>query len=419
MYLPSVPPELTPLLYLLGLGVALSIVYALIDYFSVDRVLKLVRGTRAFVFIGGEVHYGRLHIPPRSGGGFEVFYEERGLEHIETLLAFYLENYRETGDRKFLRHAERLLEHFKERGLLPPDYTLDRVEVNPWAPPSLVSRKVYPGELKDLWMILSFVDFMDEGERRARWRRLARVYSPPLHRRLARKVENSLSYVKDKVAATLAAQTRVFIGAVPGDLAKTLEEAEKKIVSSTLAPSYDALLENSIGRLVTVRFTDVEGEEKLYQGVLCEYSGGYIYVMDVDYRLQLEAVLEGGELREARPIVSFHGFRLSLDPRLRVDERDGVLVVTNTWDRPVKLEKLEGPQGSATLNRVLRPGESAETPAVGFPAKLSLEVALEADIVWPRAKATVVGLGDYPVPVLRDLIRAVRRGKEITIAAAT
>lgn len=411
MDLPPLPPEIAPLLYLVGLGVVLSIVYAVIDYFSVDRVLKLVRGTRAFVFIGGEVHYGRLHIPPRSGGGFEVFYEERGLEHLETLLAFYLENYRETGDEKFIRHAEKLLEYFKEQGLLPPDYTLERVEVNPWAPPSLVSRKVYPGELKDLWMILSFVDFMDEGEKRARWRRLARIYSPSLHRRLARKIENSLSYVKDKVAATLAAQTKVFVGAVPGDLAKTLEEAEKKIVSGALAPSYDALLENSIGRLVTVKFKDVEGEEKLYQGVLCEYSGSYIYVMDVDYRLQLEAVLEGGGLREARPVVSFHGFRLNLEPRLRVEEAEGRLRIANAWDRPVKLEKIEGPQGSATLNRVLRPGEAVETQAVGFPAKLSLEAALEADIVWPRSRATVVGLGDYPVPVLRDVLKTVRRRK--------
>lgn len=402
--MPALPPQLELFAYLLGLGVILSAVYGVVEYFSLDRVLKIVKGTRAFVFLGGEVHYGRLHIPPRSGGGFEVFYEEKGLENIPTLLAFYLENYRETGDKKFLRYAEKLLEMFKRDGVLPPDYTLDKVALNPWAPPSLVSRKVYPQELKNLWMILSFVDFMDEKEKRGRWRRLAKLYSPSLPRRLARKLENALSYVKDKLAAALIAQTKVVVGAVPSEVSKAIEEAEKKAVAGALTPSYDALLENSIGRLVTVRFKDVEGEEKLYQGVLCEYSGSYIYVMDVDYRLQLEATVEGDGLKVS-PVVAFYGFRLPLKPELGVERRDGKVVVRNEWDRPVKLEKVSGANGEAAVNRVLWPGEEAETSDPGGTLKLSFEVALEADIVWPRSKATVVGLGDYPAPVLRDVLR--------------
>jgi len=404
---PPLLQQLEPLLYLVGLGVALSVIYGVVEYFSIDRVLKLVRGSRAFVFIGGEVHYGRLHIPPRSGGGFEVFYEEKGLENITTLLAFYLENYRETGDAKFLRYAEKLLEYFKRRGILPEDFTLGQVEINPWAPPSLVSRKVYPQELKNLWMILSFVDFMSDEERRARWRRLAKLYSPPLHRRLARRLENSLSYVKDKVAAALAAQTRVLVGMVPADLSKTLEEAEKKVVSGALTPTYDALLENSIGRLVTVRFKDVEGEEKLYQGVLCEYSGSYIYVMDVDYRLQLEARVEGDTV-DAEPIIAFHGFRLPLKPRLHVERAAGKVKVANNWDRPVKLEKITGDAGDVQVGRVLRPGEAVEAQDPGGSLRLSLEAALEADIVWPRSRATVVGLGDYPAPALLEILRKAR-----------
>ncbi|MCD6244080.1 MAG: hypothetical protein J7J65_02445, partial [Candidatus Korarchaeota archaeon] len=100
---------LMPFIYLLILGIVLSLVFSLVELFSIDRVLKLVRGRKAFVFLGKEAYYGKLYIPPRSKGGFEVFYVDENIENPESLIAFLIENYQETGNEKFLEKAKILL----------------------------------------------------------------------------------------------------------------------------------------------------------------------------------------------------------------------------------------------------------------------------------------------------------------------
>ncbi len=397
----SLIDQLMPLIYLLGLGIVLSIIFSLVEMFSIDRVLKLVRGRRAFVFLGREAHYGRLHIPPRSKGGFEVFYEDSAVENPLSLVAFLMENYQETGNEKFLEKARAILEYLRERGLVDRELKPEDVKVNPWAPPSLVSRKVYSSELKDLWMIASFVEFMSEEERKRRWRELASLYSRPLFKRTRRKVYNALSYVKDKVASALTSTVSV-IAPVPKDLRANLEEAEKRAVTSIIAQSYDPLLENSIGRLVTVRVDDVEGETKLYQGVLAEYSDKYLYVLDVDYRLQMTAVVSGEAIRSS-PIVRVFGRFLRLGDHLEIRRENGTIVLRNTSDRLVKVEKVIRGDEEISIDRVLLPGEGVRLEATDE-LTVHYEISLEADVVWPRGRAVVVGLGDYPPDVLGSIL---------------
>ena len=396
---------ITPLLYLTAVGVVLSIIYAIVDMFSVDRVLKLVRGSKAFVFLGNEVHYGKLHIPPRSGGGLEVVYTEEGIENPESMIAFMVENYRETGNRKFLEKAEFLTEYFKKRGILREDFDLNSIDIHAWMKPSLVSRKIYPQEAGNITMIISFVDMLTEKEKKARWKKLASIYSPPITKRIYRRVQNSLGYIKDKATSAITAQTTTILKMAPAELQKSLAEAETKIAGSFIAASYDALLENSIGRLVTVKFKDIDGEEKLYFGVLGEYSDKYIYVMDVDYRLQLEALVRQGEITGIRPIVKFYGFRVKLAPPLSITKSQEKISIKNISRKHIRVEKIVSKDKAIDVFRVLRPGEEITIPGdMGEEFKIQLELALESDIVWPRSKATVIGLSDYPPNILKMIL---------------
>ncbi len=404
----SLIDQLMPFIYLLGLGIVLSILFSLVEMFSVDRVLKLVRGRRAFVFLGKEAHYGRLHIPPRSKGGFEVFYEDAAVENPLSLVAFLVENYHETGNERFLEKAKLILDYLKERGVVDSGIGLEDIRVDPWAPPSLVSRKVYSNELGDLWMIASFVDFMSEEERERRWKEFTSLYSRPFLKRLRRKVYNALSYVKDKVASALTSTVSVVTPTVPKDLKAHLEEAEKKAVTSLIAQTYDPLLENSIGRLVTVKVDDVEGERKLYQGVLAEYSDKYLYVLDVDYRLQMIATFSGN-VRSA-PLVRIFGRYLQLGDHLDVKVQNGELTVRNVWKRPIKVERVLAGDQEVKVNAVLFPGEEVRVKAPSGSFTIHYEISLEADVVWPRSKAVIVGLGDYPPDVLGSILGHVKLG---------
>ena len=79
-----IPTELSELLitiiYLALVGIILSIIYGIIELFSRDRAIKLFEGKYAFVFLGNEGFYGRIRVPPRSGGGFEVLFPPEGIE---------------------------------------------------------------------------------------------------------------------------------------------------------------------------------------------------------------------------------------------------------------------------------------------------------------------------------------------------
>ena len=425
--------------YLLLFGALLSLLYGLSEWLSRDRVLKIFEDKDVLVVLGNEAYYGRLHVPPRSGGGFEVFFPSDRVENPLSLIAFLKENYRETGNKKFLESAERLLEEFKSKGLVDPNIKLEDVSVDPWSPPSLVSRKVYPDEVKNLNAIIRFKEFMDEEELRKLQIEFTKVYNPPLHWRLKRKLWNALAYVRDRLVTSfsptaLMPQTmRLAVPAaaplaITAQVQKDVAELEKRIremeikALATLT-EYDALLENALGRLLTVRVVDVEGEEKTYCGVLREYSKNYILLYDVDYKIQMYTRFKGKEECPGYPRTHLKLYGLLWRGEKHLEIAD--ITPTDSWSRvvlrnagrsPLKVEKVrfkapkEGgvEEKALTLSRVLQPGESVELSIPLPPKDLELdveyEVRKEADIIWPRPKVKVVGLGEYPASLLSKIL---------------
>jgi len=404
------------IIYLTITGVILSIIYAIIEWFSRDRVIKTISGERAFVFIGSEAYYGKIHVPPRSGGGFEILFPPEGILNPKTLLAFLLENYKETGDKKFLEEAEALIEDLKKKGIISKEITLEQIPIDPWAPPSLVSRKITTDEIKNIHMICIFKHLLTEEERKRRWKELEKLYHPPFFNKIKRKIYNSLAYVKDKIASTATKTTYTFMTPLPMELKKGVEDLEKKAIG-TIGSIYDALLENSIGRLITIQVQDVDGETKLYQGVLREYSNNYISVYDIDYRVQMVAKYSGENILKGypKPIFKLYG-KMIREPQhlaiesLNFDDENKTISfkLRNIRDELIKVEKIQLASNSVTVNRVLKPHEAIDvkmnsespTPLI----EVFYEICREADVIWPRAKVKVVGLGDYPSTLLRSIL---------------
>ncbi|RLE62847.1 MAG: hypothetical protein DRJ49_05945 [Thermoprotei archaeon] len=404
------------IIYLTIVGIVLSTIYAIIEWFSRDRVIKIFSGERAFVLIGSDAYYGEIHVPPRSGGGFEVLFPPEGIENPETLIAFLLENYRETGDEKFLEEARVLIEDLKEKGILSREITLDSITINPWAPPSLVSRKIDSSEVNNIHMICIFKHLLTEEERRKRWEDLKKLYHPLFFNKVKRKIYNSLVYVKDKIAGTVTKTTYTFMSPLPAELRRGIEDMEKKAIA-VVGSVYDSLLENSIGRLITIQVQDVDGETKLYQGVLREYSNKYIAVYDVDYRVQMVARYTGENILKGypKPMFRLHGKMFKEPQHLAVKElsynSENKIVsfkLKNIRNEPVKVESIQVNSNKVIVNKVLGPHEdtsikiASESPSPKI--EILYEICKEADVIWPRAKVKVVGLGDYPPTLLRSIL---------------
>ncbi|RLE66768.1 MAG: hypothetical protein DRJ38_00865 [Thermoprotei archaeon] len=407
---------LTLLAYLMGLTLILSIIYSIAEWFSKDRVVKIFEGKKVLVLIGGEVYCGKLYIPPRSGGGFEVFFESDKIENPLSLLAFLIENYKETGDEKFREEAEKLLAELKRKGVISQDIDLNDIELNPWSSPSLVSRKVYSSELKDLYAIIRFRDMLSENERKKIWKELRKLYHPPFFSRLKRKIYNALAYIKDRLTTILSPASLPMVSTVP-EVKKAIEDLQKKAIAE-LGTLYDPLLENSIGRLITVKVKDIDNEEKIYQGILREYSNNYVAVYDVDYRLQVKAKYKGTTMLKNYPtlIHKIHGIAFKYSEKITIksitcSKGKTSIVLENSSKRIIRVEKVRVEDKELSLEKVLKPDDTLtvivegeyEDPSI----EIEYEVSREADIIWPKSKVKVIGLGDYPPTMLEMILSTV------------
>lgn len=392
------------IVYLVGLGFIISFIYSIVEWFSKDRVLKQIIGKKCVVFLGKDAYYGRIVLPPRSMGGFEIMLDGKQIENPEALIAFLKENYEETGDIRFLKKAERLLEEFKRKNILPKNLTLEDIEINPWNPPSLVSKKIYPSQLGELHAIMIFKHMLSESELKKKWTELKVLYTAGFIYKFKRKVYSALAYIKDKLTAATTSVLVPIAGTAMPELKKTVEEAGKKALAG-VGKLYDPLLENGIGRLVTVKVQDVEGETKYYQGVLKEYSDNYIYVLDVDYRLQMDTKFtsEGEAPEYPKTRVKLHNFRIE-GKHLRAEWKENQLIITNIYNMLVKIEKAKNKETEIQIGKVLKPKESIRIEIPKGEVNVEYEISLEADIVWPRKRAEIIGLGDYPENLIKEVI---------------
>ena len=90
---------------------------------------------------------------------------------------------------------------------------------------------------------------------------------------------------------------------------------------------------------------------------------------------------------------------------LKIERADGKLAIVNASGKPVRIEKIFSSDKEVNLFKLVWPKERIELQdEFGEDLTLHFEVSLESDIIWPRSKATVVGLADYPPTLLKKVL---------------
>ena len=414
----QITPELMSLvytlIYLTIAGFVLSIIYGIIEWFSRDRAIKIFEGKYAFIFLGNEVYYGKIKVPPRSGGGFEIIFPLEGIENPKTLLAYLMASYYETKDEKFLKEARKILEKFKKRGILPESLKLEDIKTNPWSSPSLISRKVFSQELGNLNAIIIFKHTLSKKDRIKRQKELKRLFHQSIFAKMKRKIYNSLAYVKDKIGATISKTSSSMMSTLTPEIRSGVETLQKKIVER-IGSTYDSLLENSIGRLITVQVKDIDGETRYYQGILREYSNNYIVVYNVNYKIKMKTKFKGIRLEEPpRPLIVLHGWVFSEKPQIVIKElhqndNKTEIILSNISNEFVKVISVKVNGKEIKVTEVMGPNEVKRIIVEGIEREplieILYEISREADILWPRSKVRIIGLGDYPIHNLKEILR--------------
>ncbi len=398
-----------PIIALAFLVVFLSQV---IGWFTRDKVIKLFNTNHVAVLMKdqdkdgiNEAYFGTLSVPPNSGGGFEIFFEINGIINPERLLTYLKKSYEDTGDKKYLEKAEKLLKTFKQKKMIKENTSLNQITENPFTKPSQASKKVRPEDIKDIYAIIRFTEKLSEKEREERKKDLIKAFHPPLHKTIQRKTYNALGYVKDKISQTLTLATSTITTYLPTDMKKKVEEYQKEAVSK-MGTHYDPLLENSIGRLVTIQVEDVDGITNLYQGVLREYSPNYIAIYNVDYRIKETAAYKEKQILDGYPKekLDFKGWKLNEKPHIKIVQvtkgENIVMKIKNTSEKPIHITKIRVGGKEEKIEKTLKEKQETtiqirEGQGKGeTETQIEYEITKKADIIWPRAKARVTGLSE-------------------------
>jgi len=288
---------LMPIFILIILSVIIGLI---IDRISRDRVIKLFQNDWVVLFYEDvdkngmkEAYFGRINIPPRSGGGFELEYSIKSIVNPEKLIGYLKRAYREIGDDRYLKKAREIYENLSKIGKIHKRF--EDIKYDPFTEPSEASRKVYKDNIKDIYAIVRFVDELPDDAIERRRKELNKIFHPSWFRRTKRSITNFLGLAKDRISEALTVVTATFTKKAPITVDKEMKQVSQTVVSTTIG-SYEALLETSIGKMVMIKVVDIDGVERYYQGILREYSPNYICLYNVDFRVDEEAVYIGDKL---------------------------------------------------------------------------------------------------------------------------
>lgn len=158
-----------------------------------------------------------------------------------------------------------------------------------------VSYLLLKGEMDQIHALIRYHDFLTDREKEERNAEVDRVYHPSIGMRLKRRFRNIINEFK-RVATD--AFTIVF-GRIKQELVidkrdygKEVEAAGMEAVTFATAATYDALIDRLIGTKVVIRIANKKQE---YVGVLKDYTGQFIELLDVNYENAWQIVMARGK----------------------------------------------------------------------------------------------------------------------------
>lgn len=148
---------------------------------------------------------------------------------------------------------------------------------------------LYKYEYPNIQGLIRFHDELSEEGKIERERELKRTYHPRFFRRLKRKASNILKTVRDAVAEVVnllvsRVKKSATVGSTLTEQDKYVSQIKQELIGS-VGTSYEPLLERYIGQKVVLELA--KGDKVLeYPGVLKDYTGEFIEIMDVNYRVR-------------------------------------------------------------------------------------------------------------------------------------
>ena len=232
-----------------------------------------------------------------------------------------------------------------------------------------------------MFLLARYHTDLDEPARRRRDSILRKSYRPNLFRRMLRSTRNAANTVKDSLnkllslvigqAARTTRHSAAFVTTQQADLTKAGQD-----ILSFVGTSYEPMLEKRVGTKIVFELNR-QGNVTELVGILKEYSGSFIELLDVDYASSLTA-----KVRRGTPTM------LGKDTVCRL--QDASFEIRNDSLDPISVE-------TVVVGEETRPGGSVatgstwlmEVPAECAQVEVHARWLRKADLILPRSRAIV------------------------------
>ncbi|MBD3184184.1 hypothetical protein GF312_18005 [Candidatus Poribacteria bacterium] len=159
-----------------------------------------------------------------------------------------------------------------------------------------VSYLLRQDEFNNIHALVRYHDFLTEREKEARRAEVDQVYHPSIGMRLRRRFRNFINTMKRVASKTF----KLVFGTVKkqfkgeaGQYAGELEKSGQEAISYVTEAAYDTLIDRLIGTKVVVRVVR-DNKNVEYVGVLKDYTGQFIELMDVSYKNEWSISMDRG-----------------------------------------------------------------------------------------------------------------------------
>lgn len=249
------------------------------------------------------------------------------------------------------------------------------------------SRKIYASDVDKVLVLLRFHKNLSEEEKERRINDFSSFFHPSFIRRKARALRCDLNSVRDKVSQLGVAIVGA-VSAITPTPKGVVDELTKEL--KTMPPgSYEALLENSLGKVVNVEIVDHLNQKSIQHAVLKEYTAKFITLYQARYPLRKAVFLKNGKEGKTGCEIKY----VTVDLHGKLWERPDLEILSFTKDqirvKNITKSRIKILNEKSPLE--LRPGEEAALVAAD---KIEYEIMADADIVLPRKRARVIGLGE-------------------------
>ena len=264
---------------------------------------------------------------------------------------------------------------------------------------------LYKPQFAELYALKRFHDELGEKNQARREKDILRSYNPNLFRRTRRRMRNFFNLTRDAFGQALG----LFIGQAKKSTSSALLQTQDSRITSTAqqilgsgAAAYEPILEKYIGHRVVLEVTH-DGVRREYCGILKEYTGEFLFILDMVWEQEFTF-----DLAEPEQLRVNHNLDFEVTESIGEGVAAMAISVRNQGGHPVELGRVEGAGFRKDWDRQLLPGEDASDEITQIPvsgpgdadssapppspligALLQIRARRSIDMVVPRTRGVI------------------------------